>query len=51
MSTEIRYIWKNKVKLGTALYLLARYTALLHFLVLVILVNSSNFISLEVCFF
>ncbi|KAF8575124.1 hypothetical protein K439DRAFT_1278105, partial [Ramaria rubella] len=30
--TEIRFIWHKKFRLGTMLYLLARYSALLEFL-------------------
>jgi Family of unknown function (DUF6533) len=47
LSHEIGYIWNNKFKLGTALYLLARYMGLLH-LLLVIILNWLNFTSLQV---
>ena len=43
---EVLYIWKKKWKLGTALYLLARYPNLLYFLTEKIV----NFTSFQVCF-
>ena len=41
---EVQYIWKTKWKLGTALYLLARYPTLLFILIEIILlfVNSTS---------
>ena len=50
LEAEVPYIWKRKWKLGTVLYLLARYPPLLYFLTYII-IFSSNSISLQVCFF
>jgi Family of unknown function (DUF6533) len=50
MPLEIEYIWKTKFKLGTALYLPARYAILLYLSVQIIL-ESLNFTSIHVCFF
>jgi Family of unknown function (DUF6533) len=50
IAPEIGYIWKTKFKLGTALYLLARYPLLLYHSLQIILALS-NISSLQVCFF
>jgi Family of unknown function (DUF6533) len=47
---EVRYIWTQKFKLGTALYLLARYPTLLY-LSLQIMGSFLQFTSLLVRFF
>ena len=47
---EVPYIWKQKWKLGTALYLLARYANILYILTERI-VFFVNFTSLQVCFY
>ena len=49
LEAEVTYIWKRKWKLGTVLYLLARYPALLYILISIIFSSSS--ISFQVCFF
>ena len=50
LSEEVSCIWKKKWKLGTALYLLARYGALLY-IVTEKIILFFNFQSLQVCFF
>jgi Family of unknown function (DUF6533) len=50
MPLEIGYIWKAKFKLGTALYLLARYS-MLFFLPALMILDLLNFPSIQVCFF
>jgi Family of unknown function (DUF6533) len=50
MDPEIGYIWKTKFKLGTALYLLARYIMLLDQLFMIIQ-HLLKFPSPQVCFF
>ena len=47
---EVSYIWQNKWKLGTALYLLARYPVQLYIVIEIISILK-NFPSLQVCFF
>ena len=49
-SEEVIYIWKKKWKLGTVLYLLARYAMLLY-MIQSIIMAFFNFTSLQVCFF
>ena len=48
LEAEVPYIWQRKWKLGTVLYLLARYPMLLSFLISIIF--SLNYTSLQVCF-
>ena len=45
---EVPYIWQKKWKLGTVLYLLARYAALQF--ITIEMIFSLNSISLRVCF-
>ena len=49
LSEEVLYIWENKWKLGTLLYLLARYANIL-FLLIEIVLSFVNFTSPQVCF-
>ena len=49
LEAEVPYIWQRKWRLGTVLYLLARYPPLLYFLIYIIF--SLNSVSLQVCFF
>jgi Family of unknown function (DUF6533) len=49
LSIELEYIWGKKFKLGTLLYLLARYTTILY-LVLLPVVIVLDVPSLRVCF-
>jgi Family of unknown function (DUF6533) len=48
LSQEIHYIWNSKLRLGTVLYVLARYTVLL-FLLIEFIANSLDFPLLQVC--
>jgi Family of unknown function (DUF6533) len=50
LSIELEYIWGKKFKLGTLLYLLARYAAILD-LMLVEVVLFLDVPSFRVCFF
>jgi Family of unknown function (DUF6533) len=50
LSIELEYIWMKKFKLGTLLYLLARYAIILH-LVLWAVILFLDVPSLQVCFF
>ena len=47
---EVSYMWKKKWKLGTALYVLARYAMLLYIVIQTIFLLI-GFASLQVCFF
>ena len=49
LEAEVPYIWKRKWRLGTVLYLLARYPTLLYMLISIVSLLSS--VSLQVCFF
>ena len=50
LSEEVQYIWKNKWKLGTVLYILARYATIL-FILTAIINFFSKFLSLPVLLF
>ena len=49
LSQEVHYIWKKKFKIGTALYMLARY-AMLVYIFLQVLGSFVNIPSLQVRF-
>jgi Family of unknown function (DUF6533) len=50
LSIELEYIWRKKFKLGTLLYLLARYAAILYFVVFTVVFFLDD-PSFRVCFF